>query len=173
MSDISLKDYEFDEQLIKNVGLFDEVLIECGEQQLLENQNFTVAKNFDLSPNYIVSYLIVESTHKVKNSLPIRILFEGDGLRIDIDGIPETFEWAAKHIDEDRNSAIELIRNLFTGYVLIETHGASRFIQMFDANGDFLDAISHNNLFHMITGLYLFRYKNYRKLYLPTFSKKK
>lgn len=171
MSKINLQEYEFDKQLSKNIRVFDEVLSKFGELPLLENPNFTIYKNLDLSPDYVITYLIIESTNIVKNSLPIRILFEGRDLRIDIDGIPEIFEWAAKHIEEDKNAVIELIRNLFAGYVLVETRGASRFVQMFDANGDFINAISHNNLFHMITGLYLFRHKNYRKLYLPILCK--
>ncbi len=170
---MNLQDYEFDEQLLKNIGLFDEVFSEFGELPLLENPNFTISKNSNLSPNYVVTYLIIESTNIVKNSLPTIIFFEGKDLRIDIDGIPEIFEWAAKHIDEDKNAVVELIRNLFAGHVLVETRGASRFVQLFDANGDFINAISHNNLFHMITGLYLFRHKNYRKLYLPILCKTK
>ena len=173
MSEINLNDYEFDERLLQNIGLFDEVLSEFGELPLLENQNFNIYKDQNLSPHYVVTYLIVESTNIVRNSLPISILFEGNDLRIDIDGIPEIFEWAAKHIDEDKNAVIELVRNLFAGYVSVETRGASRFVQMFDADGEFVNAISHNNLFHMITGLYLFRYKNYRKLYLPILCKTK
>ena len=85
----------------------------------------------------------------------------------------ETFEWATEHIDKDRDSVIEVIRNLFTGFVLIETRGASRFIQIFDSNEIFVHSFSYNNLFHILTGLYLFRYKNYRRLYLPVFSKTK
>ncbi len=173
MSKINLKEYEFDEQLLKNIGLFDEMLNRLGELPLLENPNFTISKNIDLSPDYVITYLIMESTNIVKNSLPIRILFEGKDLGIDIDGIPEIFEWAAKHIEEDKNVVIKLIKNLFAGYVLVETRGASRFVQMFDENGDFINAISHNNLFHMISGLYLFRYKTYRKLYLPILCKTK
>ena len=173
MSRINLKDYEFDERLLQNIALFDEVLIEFGELPLLENQNFNISKDQNLSPDYVVTYLIVESTNVVKNSLPTSILFEGNDLRIDIDGIPEIFEWAAKHIGEDRNAVIKLIKNLFAGYVSVETRGASRFVQIFDADGEFINAISHNNLFHMIAGLYLFRYKNYRKLYLPIICKTK
>ncbi len=173
MSGTSLKNYEFERYLLENVKLFDEVLRELDEPPLFENQNFTVAENFDLTPDYSVNYLIMESTNKTKNSLPIRILFEGNNLRIDIDGVPEIFQWAAKHIEEDRNSVVELIRNLFTGFISIETRNSSKFVQIFDAGGFFVQQLSYNNLFHILTGLYLFRYKNYRRLYLPLFSKKK
>lgn len=173
MSDINLKKFEFDTRLLENVRLFDEILSEFDEPPLFENPNFRIYKNLDLSTDYAVTYLIMESTNIVKNSLPTRILFEGKDLRIDIDGIPEVFEWTAKHIEDDKNAVLEIIKNLFAGYVLVEIRAASRFVQIFDADGNFINAISHNNILHMITGLYLFRYKNYRKLYLPIISKKK
>ncbi len=169
MSEINLKEFEFDEQLLKNVGLFDEVLREAGELPLLENKNFSPFLDFSITPHS----LVLELTSSKANILPITIWFEPDGLRIDIDGMNETFDWSKKQIDETREKVIELIRNLFTGYVLIETRRASRFIQMFDTDGFFVNSFSYNNLFHMITGLYLFRYKNYRRLYTPIFSKTK
>ncbi len=169
MNEINLKDYEFNEQLLKNVGLFDEVLKELGEPSLLENDNFAPFLDFLV----IESNLVLEVITRKSNTLPIIIWFECNDLRIDIDGIPETFEWAKKHIDQDRNAVIELIRNLFTGYVLIDYRGNSgRFIQIFDSNGDFVRCLSRNNTFHMITGRFLFRYKDYRKLHLPLFTKK-
>lgn len=168
-NEINLKEFEFDEQLLSNVKLFDEVLNEVGEAPLFENQNFTVWSSHGVLP----SYLVMETTNNKSNNLPIMIWFEGEDLRIDINNIPETFEWTKKQIDEDRSSVIELIRNLFTGYVLIEIRGGSRFIQIFDSNGFFVDALSRNNWLHFFTGLYLFRYKNFRRLYLPMFSNTK
>lgn len=165
-NDIILKDFEFDERLIKNVTLFDEVLNKFNEPVLFENQNFSVVADFEVFPNY----LVMENTDKVNNSLPLTIWFEADGLRIDIDGISETFEWSNKQIDESQDKVTELIRNLFTGYVLIETRGSSKFVEVFDESGFFVDAFSHNNWLHFFTGLYLFRYKNYRRLYPPMFS---
>jgi len=115
-NEISLKDYEFDEQVLKIVRLFDEVLNELCEPPLLENRNFKVVSDFTLFP----TYLVMKTANNIKNTLPITIWFEGDSLRIDIDEIPETFEWAKKHIDQDKNAVIQLIKNLFTGYVLID-----------------------------------------------------
>ena len=48
MSEINLKDFEFDEQLLKNFSLFDEVLKEVGEPPLLENKNFQLFSIFPL-----------------------------------------------------------------------------------------------------------------------------
>ncbi len=171
MNEINFKDYEFDEQLLKNVELFDEVLKELGEPILFENANFRFVQNFGLSPDYLVTHLLIETAQTKSNTLPIHIWFEANDLRIDIDGIPETFEWAKKHIEQDRNSVKELIRNLFTGYVLIDEKGSSKFIQIFDTDGKFVNCQSRNNLFHMITGRFLFRFRDYRKLYLPLFRK--
>ena len=169
MSEINLKDFEFEDFLLDNVALFDEVLRQLGEPPLLENENFTVWS----SPGVLPNYLVLENAGEKANALPMLIWFEGEDLRIDIEGISETFEWAKKHIEEDRNSVVELIRNLLTGYVLIESRGGSRFVQIYDSNGFFVNAFSRNNWLHFFTGLYLFRYKNYRRLYLPMFSETK
>lgn len=169
MTEINLKEVEFESFLLGNVGLFDEVLSELGEPPLFENTNFAVWNSFEPFSRY----LVMETTNKIRNTLPMMIWFEGEDLRIDIDGISETFEWARKQIDEDRKAVIELIRNLFTGYVPIESRGGSRFVQIFDSDGFFVNAFSRNNWLHFFTGLYLFRYKNYRRLYLPMFSKTK
>jgi hypothetical protein len=167
MSEIRLKDYGFGEQLLKNVELFDEVLIELGESPILENRNFEATLNTSCCD------LGIESTAIRPNTLPIFIMFEGEYLRIDIDGIQESFEWTKRHIEKDRDSIKELIRNLFSGYVLIDyRQGSGRFIQFFDSNGDYVDCLSRNITFHMITGRVLFRHKDNRKLYLPMFSKK-
>ncbi len=167
MNEINLKDYEFDEQLLKNVELFDEVLKELGEPPILEN------KNFEATLNTSCCDLAIESTSESSNNLPIFIMFEGEYLRIDIDGIQESFEWSKKHIDKDRNSVKQLIKNLFSGYVLIDyRQGSGRFIQFFDLNGDYIDSQSRNITFHTITGRFLFRHKDNRKLYLPIFYKK-
>lgn len=99
------------------------------------------------------------------------IWFEVDALRIDIDGTPETFDWARDQIVDDEDDVLGLIRNLFTGYVLIDDKGAGKFFQFFDSQGDFVFCRSRNYWFHMLTGRFLFRFKDNRKLYLPLFSK--
>ena len=169
MSETNLKTYEFENYLLDNVKLFDEVLDELGEPPLLENANFSTFLDFPITSQY----LTVELKTSRPNNLPIVVWFEGENLRIDIDQMNETFDWSKKQLVETREDVITLIRNLFTGYVSIETRRASRFIQIFDANGFFVHSFSYNNLFHMLTGLYLFRDKNYRRLFLPAFFKAK
>jgi hypothetical protein len=169
MSEINLKDYQFESYLLDNIKLFDEVLDECGELPLLENKHFSPFLDFLITSRY----LVVELNTSKSNILPIVIWFEAQDLRIDIDQMNETFDWSRKQIQETRDKVIELIRNLLTGYVSIETQNSSRFVQIFDADGFFVQELSYNNLFHMFTGLYLSRHKNFRRLYLPIFSKKK
>ncbi len=168
MNEINLKEFEFDEKLLENVRLFDEVLAELGEPPLFENEHFLPFLDFPITSHY----LVVETKSSKPNTLPITIWFEGENLRIDIDQIPETFDWAKKQIENHNNSVMELIRNLFSGYVLIDERRSSKFIQIFDSNGNFIDCQSRNNLFHMITGRFLFRFSDYRKLYLPLFKKR-
>lgn len=167
MSEINLKAFEFEDFLLDNVKLFDEVLAECGEVALLENKYFSPFLDFPITSRY----LTVELNTLKPNTLPIVIWFESDDLRIDIEEMSETFDWSREQIEETREKVIELIRNLLTGFISIETRGASRFVQIFDKDGFFANSFSYNNWFHLLTGLYLVRYKNYRRLYLPIFSK--
>lgn len=168
MEEINLKNYEFERYLLDNVKLFDEVLDELDEPPLFENPNFRVFSGI----TSFERYLVMETTNQKPNTLPVMIWFEMDDLIIDIAGMRETFEWSKGQISKDRNSVIELIRNLFTGFVLIDDKNSSKFIQVFDSNGDFVNCQPRNNLFHMITGRFLFRFKDIRKLYLPLFTKK-
>lgn len=149
--------------------LFDEVLAECGESPLLENENFSRFLNFSISS----CFLVMELNSSKANTLPIVIWFEADSLRIDIEEMNESFDWSRKQIQEKRAEIINLIKSLFIGFVSIESHKSSRFIQIFDADGFFVRSFSYNNLFHMITGIYLFRHKNVCRIYLPNFTKLK
>lgn len=167
-SETNLKEYEFESCLLDNIKLFDEVLNELDEPPLFENRNFRVFSGI----TFYERYLVMETTHQKPNILPIMIWFEVKDLIIDIAGIRETFEWSKEQIDKDRNSVIEFIKNLFTGYVLIDEKNSSKFIQIFNSSGDFVRCQSQNSLFHMITGRFLFRFKDVRKLYLPLFTKK-
>lgn len=167
MSQENLKDIEFNEHIQRNIGLFNEVLEKCGELPLLENENFTTFLDFQTNSNS----LVLEYLQKKENTISITIWFEYDYLRIDIDEIPETFEWAKEHIDKDEGKVVEFIENLFTGYILIDYRGKSaRFVQMFDKNGHFFISFSRNVLLHLFSH-YLLRQNDYRRLYLPAFKK--
>ncbi|MGI9055920.1 MAG: hypothetical protein ACR2F2_08985 [Pyrinomonadaceae bacterium] len=111
MEEINLKNYEFENYLLDNVKLFDEVLTECGELPLLANEKFSPFLDFSISS----LYLVLELNSSKPNALPIVIWFEGENLRIDIDRMNETFDWSKKQIAETREKVVELIRNLFTG----------------------------------------------------------
>lgn len=167
MNKISLKNYEFEDYLLENVQLFDEIFVELGESPLLENENFAPFLDFEIFSHY----LVLECVSKKQNTIPIIIWFEGSDLVIDIDGNRESLEWSKKQIQEDRNSVLEFIRNLFTGYILVDYKGSSRFIQIFDSAGNLFHCFSYNNLFHMVTGRYLLNQKGYRNLYFPLFDK--
>ncbi len=114
MSQTNLKTYEFESYLLYNVKLFDDVLVECGEPPLLENENFSTFWDFLTTSNY----LLLEYLQKKNNTIPLTIWIENDSLRIDIDGIPETFEWAKKHIDEDRGIRLQNLLKIFLQIIL-------------------------------------------------------
>ena len=117
MNETNLKNYEFEDYVLENIKLFDEVLNELGEPALLKNKNFSPFLDFLTTSRQ----LVVELDSLKPNALPIVIWFEADGLRIDIEQMNETFDWSKKQIEESGEKVIELIKNLFTGYILIET----------------------------------------------------
>lgn len=165
MSEINLKNFEFEDSLLDNVKLLDDVLSEVGEPPLFENENFSPFLGFAITSRHFV----LELTSSKANALPLTFWFGGGCLRIDIDRLNETFEWSNEQIKADRDSVISLILNHLTGYVLIETRGAARFVQIFDSNGFCANSFTYNNFFP----IFLFRHDNYRRLYLPVFSKTK
>lgn len=169
MIEVNLKDFEFEQTLLANVRLFDEILSQFGEPPLFENENFAPYLDFVITSRHVVLELISSKT----STLPVTFRLGAGSLRIDIDRMNETLEWSNEQIEAEKSSVVSLISNLLTGYVLIETRNASRIIRIFDADGVFIDSIYYNIFFPKFAGLSFIRPENYRRLYLPMFAKTK
>jgi hypothetical protein len=160
-------EFALNKSVVTNIELINKILVELNTETLSENKSFHLHKD-SAGTNGI--HFTIYSTKD--NTAQFELYIESWGIRIDVDDIPELFEWTNEFIEKSETEFTELIINLFTGYISIETRSYSKFIQLFDSDGFFVDSISHNNLFHMITGRYIFRHKDFRRLYLPMFSKK-
>ncbi len=66
-------------------------------------------------------------------------MFEGEGIRLDVCGVDEAFEWAAEDVDASCDEIIAFFTTLFTSYVLMETCGAANWksrMNLFNKHGD-------------------------------------
>lgn len=156
-------DFELSDLVIKNVYFLDSILSEIIVQPISENADFTINK--DSSGTYSLD---IKVNSKSQNVAELDIFLQSDGIRIDVDGIPELFEWGNKHLEVSKDEAIATIKNIFTGYFLIERSGRSIFINLFDTNGFHYKTISRNNFLHFLTGTYL-KTNSFQRLFLPIY----
>jgi len=159
-------DFEFEPPLANLIDLINEVLAGLRQPPLLENP----AIEFD-SRNCFPHYIVFAIHSAKNNTVELMVYLEVDSIRVDIDRIPETLEWGAKDIEKSRGKVVEFLHALLSGYILVDTRGASRFIQIFDAHGFLFHSMSINNTLHFFTRMYLFRSKGFRRLFMPIFEK--
>jgi len=157
-------DFEIDKGVIDNVNFLNEILDDLNAGPVTENPDFVLDKNS--SGKFGIN--IWGRSLKGENSAEMWIEVGSDHIRLDLDGINETFEWA--NSKKSREEVADFIRHIFTGHILIETRRSSRFIQIFASDGSLFHSSSHNNLLHMLTGLYLWRRKTFRRLFSPFIS---
>lgn len=159
-------EFELHREVIDKIAIFNQILTGLNNTSILENSDFILDR--DSAGTNSLRFTVKSPK---KNTAQMWLFLESDGVRLDIDGMNELFEWSNEFIKKSREKFVDFIQNLFTGYIIIETRGASRFVQIFNEDGFFEHSSSYNNLFHMLTGLYLFRHKSCRRLYLPIYSK--
>ena len=123
-------DFELGEPIVNQIKLLDKVLSELNVACLNENPDFIV--NRESAGTF---FLIFEVSPQNKNTVNMLLLLEGGGLRIDIDGINETFEWSNKTLQESEREAIDFIKELFTSYVLLEYFPSRTAMSLFDSSG--------------------------------------
>lgn len=123
-------DFELGEPIVNQIRLLDKVLSELGVNDLNENFDFVVDR--ESAGTFFLRFNVSSQN---KNTVNIRLLLEGDGLGIDIDGINETFEWSNKNLQESESEAINFIKELFTSYILLEYFPSRTTMSLFDSRG--------------------------------------
>ncbi|CAN5373686.1 hypothetical protein BH10ACI2_BH10ACI2_15210 [soil metagenome] len=156
-------DFEVHEYVLHNLRFLDEILVGLNASPILSNPDFLLEK--DSSGTNGVNFKVRSSVNP--NAIEMWLLVESWGIRLDIDGIREAFEWTNKEILESKDRVATLIKHLFTGYILVDTRRGSKFVQILDLRGFFIDSFSQNNWLHTLTGLYLWRKGTSRRLFLP------
>ncbi len=123
-------DFELGEPIVNQMRLLDKVLSELNVANLNENPDFIV--NRESAATFGLDFQVFPQN---KNTVNLWLLLEGDGLRVDIDRIPETFEWSYKNLLESEREAIDFIKELFTSYILLEYFSSRTTMSLFDSKG--------------------------------------
>ncbi|MCA1622505.1 MAG: hypothetical protein LC768_00395 [Acidobacteria bacterium] len=122
--------FELDDLIINQVRFLDKILNGLNVANIEDNPDFLI--NRESAGTF---FLQIQILPKNRNTVPIHIFLEGDGLRIDIDGIPETFEWANKDLEESETMVSNFINELLTSYILLEYFGNRTTMSLFNSKG--------------------------------------
>lgn len=132
------------------INLLDSVLNSIGVQSLFENPDFSIDKE---SLGY--HHVMVNIFSGRKKSVPLILFLEGDGIRLDVCGINEAFEWANKDIYTSGESVASFFKKLFTSYVLMESCGSANAksrMYLFDKKGLLIDKYMLRGFIHRYSG---------------------
>ncbi len=165
MSEFNYKEIEFEEDVNETIKFFNSILSELNAPKLLENADFNVCEESTFE-----RFLTV--TLKKNNCVSLYIILD-DGIRIDIDGIPESCEFTKKDLIEKKDETTNIIKLIFSGYLMIEYRRFSKFINFFYEDGKAWGIWSFNSLIGMIAGFYIKSRKPNQRLFLSIYPQNK
>lgn len=141
---------KFSELMINRIDLINSILVELNVSGLFKNPDFLVDEE-SMSQHRVTFAVYLEN----KKSVPLVIMLGENGIRLDICGLPETFEWSKKDIEDSKEEIIDFFKRLFTSYILIESCGSvyskSR-MYMFKENGEFIEKYILRGFIHSYSG---------------------
>lgn len=127
---------EFSDSTNHNIELINGVLESVGASGIFENLDFMLDLD---SAGY---YSLVAKIATERRSVPLTLIIEGDGIRLDVCGLNEAFEWSKDKILDSRDEVDDFFRKLFTSYILVESCGSANAksrMFLFDKQGSFID----------------------------------
>lgn len=122
--------YELAPLIHEEITIIDKVLTNLGRPGFCENPDFEIDHN---SSGYFELMATVRNTRSAH--VPLVFLLMGNGLRIDLDGIQETFEWSEEQVNNRKHVISGFIRLILTCFLVIEYRNGSIWIQFFGASG--------------------------------------
>lgn len=155
-------DFELGEPIVTQIRLLDKVLSELNVAELNENPDFIF--NRESAGTFSLRCQLSPSD---KNTVNMHLFFEGDGLRIDIDGIPEAFEWSIKQLQKSENEVVNFIKELFTSHILMEYYPSRTTMSFFDSNGVRTDKFVLRRYFSFAG---IFRKEPEQSIYFPIYK---
>ena len=113
----------------KQIELLNEILHECDAPGIFENPYITF-DNWWVSENCLKFRIFREDNISVL----LDFYLEGDGMRIDVEGYPESREFPEKEILE-KSEVRKLLIALLCCPVLVERKGKAMFVNLFNPDG--------------------------------------
>jgi len=111
---------EFSDITNHQVNLINMVLNDLGAPNIFENPDFVVDMD-----SLGFHHIVLSFVKKNKKSVPLVFYLEGDGIRLDVCGISESFEWSNDSIFAAGDSVADFFKKLLTSYVLVESCGSA------------------------------------------------
>jgi hypothetical protein len=155
-------DFELGEPIVNQIRLMDKVLSELNVASLNENPDFIV--NRESAATFGLDFQVSPQN---KNTVNLWLVLEGGGLRIDIDLIPETFEWSNKTLEESEREVIDFIKELFTSYILLEYFPSRTTMSLFNSRGV---RTKHYTLRKYLSLMGIFKRDSEQSLFFPIYQ---
>lgn len=161
---IELFDFEFNEIIIYQLEILNEVLEKLDRLPVFDNPDFQINK--DSAGTF---FLRIKLSNCNNSKLPIYILLEGDGMRLDLFHLSETFEWSKNEVLSSKKNIIKFFQEFFTSYILIENCGSSQSksrMYLFDETGNLINKYILRGFIHSYSG-----WNCDKKLFFPIYPR--
>ena len=144
-----------------SMEFFDEILIELGENPLYRNRDFVSV--------ILNQYSVIFDLDK-KTAAPLTLYFDGDGIRIDINALPELIEYSLEDIQNDSEKVKHEIKDILTLEIRI-TNYSKRYFEIEILENDRLKR-RYTHSFIFFPWLSLWRWKKEMDVFMPIFGQK-
>ena len=114
----------------KQIVIINEVLDDVGVAGLFKNDDFTI--DFDMSA---INYLKFNLCRRGSNSVELDFHLASDGMSIDFQGLPESFEFSTSIIENTPSDVKKFVASLVSGPILVEYKGGAQYVNMFNRDG--------------------------------------
>ena len=144
-----------------SIEFFDEILIELDEEPLYENKSF--------SPSVLTQSMAIFDLN-IKTAVQLTLYFDDNGIRIDIDSLPELIKYLPNDIQRNPEKIKCEIKDILTLEIRITNYSKRYFeIEVLD-NDQLIRHYIHGAM--LFSWLSLWRRKKELKVYAPIFGRK-
>jgi hypothetical protein len=150
----------YSKEINEFVSVVDSVFDDLRIPQLLNNTDFIID---EMSTSY---WFKVNLNPDRKNNIPLSLTFTETSLEIRLDRIAEAIDWTKNDLIKAVDKIKEILKNLFTSYILVEYYGTSDTrISLFGDTGTGTNKLRYSEGFS-------FNNKKEQRLYFPIYSYK-
>ncbi len=129
-SPANLKEFDFHEIVGRQIRIINEILHSVGAGNIFDNADVTFDEWLQ-SENYLKFKLL----RYKRNSIVVDFHFQSDGMRIDVEGNDESYDFSRETILNEEPKVKEILERLISCPILIESKGNSSFVNLFNPDG--------------------------------------